>query len=45
MSIEGTFNPQAIERELYAEWEQAGYFAPSGNGAPLLHRHTTAERH
>ena len=34
MSIEGTFNPQAIERDLYDEWEQAGYFAPSGNGAP-----------
>ena len=34
MSIEGTFNPQAIERDLYDEWEQAGYFAPSGNGVP-----------
>ena len=34
MSIEGTFNPQAIERDLYDEWERAGYFAPSGNGAP-----------
>ena len=34
MSIEGTFNPQAIERDLYDEWEQAGYFAPSGNGTP-----------
>ena len=34
MSIEGTFNPQAIERDLYDEWEQAGYFGPSGNGTP-----------
>ena len=33
MSIEGTFNPQAIERDLYDKWEQAGYFAPSGSGA------------
>ena len=24
-----TFNPDAIERELYAEWEKSGYFAPS----------------
>ena len=33
MRIEGTFNPQAIERDLYDKWEQAGYFAPSGSGA------------
>ncbi len=32
MSIEGSFNPKDIEQDLYAEWEQANYFAPSGNG-------------
>ena len=34
MAIEGTFNPSAIERDLYDEWERAGYFAPDGNGEP-----------
>ena len=34
MTIEGTFNPQAVERHLYAEWERAGVFAPRGNGTP-----------
>ena len=34
MSITGTFDPHAIERDLYAEWERQGAFAPSGNGAP-----------
>ena len=33
-TIEGTFDPQAIERDLYAEWEHGGYFSPSGNGDP-----------
>ena len=32
MSIEGSFNPEAIEGDLYAEWERSGTFAPSGDG-------------
>ena len=27
------FEPEAIEQALYAEWEEKGYFAPSGNGS------------
>jgi valyl-tRNA synthetase len=30
--MESSFDPHAIEQDLYAEWEQAGYFAPTGNG-------------
>ena len=30
--MERSFDPHAVERELYAEWESAGYFAPSGDG-------------
>ncbi len=30
--MERSFDPHAIERELYAEWESAGYFAPAGDG-------------
>ena len=30
--MERVFDPHAIERELYEEWEAAGYFAPSGDG-------------
>jgi valyl-tRNA synthetase len=29
-----SFNPQEIEQTLYKEWEQAGNFAPTGNGLP-----------
>ncbi len=32
--IGGSFNPDAIERELYAQWEREGCFHASGNGAP-----------
>ncbi len=32
MTLEGSFNPKDIEQNLYAEWESADYFAPSGNG-------------
>ena len=32
--IEGSFDPGAIEGELYARWERSGCFAPTGNGAP-----------
>ena len=33
MAIEGSFDPHAIERDLYAEWERSGVFAPSGDGS------------
>ena len=34
MTIAGSFDPHAIEGDLYASWERQGAFAPSGNGAP-----------
>ena len=34
MSIDGSFDPAAIEAGLYDEWERSGHFAPSGNGRP-----------
>ena len=34
MAIAGTFDPAAIEGDLYATWEREGLFAPDGNGAP-----------
>ena len=33
--LTGTFDPKSIETELYAEWEQDGYFSPSGQGTPF----------
>ncbi|MCZ6887382.1 MAG: valine--tRNA ligase [Gammaproteobacteria bacterium] len=32
--MDNSFDPHAIERPLYQEWESKGYFAPSGNGVP-----------
>jgi valyl-tRNA synthetase len=32
--MESSFDPHAIEQQLYDEWERAGYFAPAGNGKP-----------
>jgi valyl-tRNA synthetase len=32
--MENSFDPHAIERDLYREWESRGYFAPEGNGVP-----------
>jgi valyl-tRNA synthetase len=32
--MEKTYQPQDIEQALYAEWEQAGWFAPRGDGEP-----------
>jgi valyl-tRNA synthetase len=32
--MENSFDPHGIEQQLYAEWEDAGYFAPTGNGTP-----------
>ena len=33
MSIASSFDPFALERDIYAEWERSGIFAPHGNGA------------
>ena len=32
--MDKTYQPEAIEARLYADWEQRGYFAPRGRGAP-----------
>ncbi|MEJ2516079.1 MAG: valine--tRNA ligase [Gammaproteobacteria bacterium] len=32
--MEKTYNPQAIEVEIYADWERRGCFTPSGDGKP-----------
>jgi len=32
--MDKTYQPAAIERRWYEHWEQAGYFSPTGNGAP-----------
>ncbi|MCC9000216.1 MAG: class I tRNA ligase family protein, partial [Candidatus Contendobacter sp.] len=32
--MDKTYEPQAIESRWYAFWEERGYFAPSGQGAP-----------
>ena len=32
--MDKTFNPGAIEQTCYADWEQNGYFKPSGQGEP-----------
>ena len=32
--MDKTYQPAAIERRWYERWEAAGYFAPSGDGAP-----------
>ncbi len=34
MSLDKVYDPHAIESRWYAAWEQAGYFSPSGEGAP-----------
>jgi len=33
--MEKTYSPKDIEGSLYKKWEQAGYFAPKGNGLPF----------
>ena len=33
--MEASFDPHAIEQDLYREWENAGHFAPQGNGSPF----------
>jgi valyl-tRNA synthetase len=32
--LEKTYDPHAIEQPLYDEWEENGYFEPSGEGEP-----------
>ena len=32
--MENSFNPEQIERELYAQWETSDFFTPTGNGDP-----------
>ena len=32
--MDKVYNPRDIEQRLYQEWEQRGYFAPAGDGAP-----------
>ncbi len=32
--MEKTYDPHAIEQRWYKEWEEKGYFAPSGKGTP-----------
>jgi valyl-tRNA synthetase len=32
--MDKTYQPDAIERRWYEHWENAGYFAPQGNGKP-----------
>jgi valyl-tRNA synthetase len=34
MTIDKTYNPHAIETHWYPQWEQGGYFIPSGKGQP-----------
>lgn len=34
MSLEKTYDPKAIERDQYEQWEKAGYFKPKGHGQP-----------
>ena len=32
--MERAYDPQALEKGIYARWEAAGYFEPRGDGAP-----------
>ena len=32
--MDKTYNPHSIEQRWYETWEQAGYFAPTGQGEP-----------
>ena len=31
--MDKAFSPSDIESRIYAQWESAGYFSPSGHGA------------
>ena len=34
MAMDKTYDPRTLEQGRYAQWEQAGYFAPAAEGAP-----------
>lgn len=34
-TMDKTYSPQDIEQKCYAEWEEKGYFRPSGEGKPF----------
>ena len=34
MSLASSYDPKSFESRLYAQWEAAGYFKPSGRGEP-----------
>ena len=34
MSLASSYDPKSFESRLYAQWEAAGYFKPSGKGKP-----------
>ncbi len=34
MAMDKTYDPRSLEQSRYDAWEQAGYFSPSGQGAP-----------
>ncbi len=34
MSLASSYDPKSFESRLYAEWEKAGHFQPSGQGEP-----------
>jgi valyl-tRNA synthetase len=34
MSLASSYDPKSFESRLYAEWEKAGHFKPSGQGEP-----------
>ena len=34
MSENKTYQPASIEQQWYKTWDERGYFAPSGDGAP-----------
>ena len=34
MAMDKTYDPRSLEQSRYAQWEQAGNFSPSGQGAP-----------
>lgn len=34
MSLASSYDPKSFESRLYAQWEAAGYFKPSGKGEP-----------
>ena len=37
-TLDKAYEPHAIEQRLYETWERAGYFQPTGAGAPLRQR-------